>query len=63
MFTRLVCEKMLSDYQEKLKCMITRDETWTYAYDPETTDQPNKYRVKARSEQIEFAQGVQKSRS
>jgi len=34
-----VCEAMLSDYQDKLKCMITGDETWIYAYDLETTDQ------------------------
>ena len=23
-----VCETMLSDYQDKLKCIITADETW-----------------------------------
>ena len=34
-----VCETMLSDYQDKMKCMVTGDETWIYAYDPETTDQ------------------------
>ena len=33
-----VCETMLSDYQDKLKCTITGDETWIYAYDPETTN-------------------------
>ena len=35
---------MLSDYQDKLKCIITGDETWIYAYDPETTDQSSEYR-------------------
>jgi len=32
-------ETMVSDYQDKLKCMITEYETWIYAYDTETTDQ------------------------
>lgn len=41
-----VCETMLSDYQDKLKCIITGDETWIYAYDPETTDQSSEYRAK-----------------
>ena len=41
-----VCETMLSDYQDKLKRMITGDETWIYAYDPETTDQSSEYRAK-----------------
>ena len=41
-----VCETMLSDYQDKMKCMISRDETWIYAYDPEATDQSIKYRAK-----------------
>ena len=39
-----VCETMLSDYQDKLKCIITGDETWIYANDPETTDQSSEYR-------------------
>ena len=34
-----VCETMLSDYQAVYKRIITGDETWIYAYDPETTDQ------------------------
>ena len=34
-----VCETMLSGYQDKLKCIITEDETSIYAYDPETSDQ------------------------
>ena len=38
---------MLSDYQVKLKCIITEDETWIYAYDPETTDQSSEYRAKS----------------
>ena len=37
---------MLSDYQDKLKCIITGDETWIYTYDSETTDQSSKYRGK-----------------
>ena len=31
-----VFETMLSDYQDKMECIITGDETWVYAYDPET---------------------------
>uniref|UniRef100_A0A182VU47 Mos1 transposase HTH domain-containing protein n=1 Tax=Anopheles minimus TaxID=112268 RepID=A0A182VU47_9DIPT len=34
-----VCKTMLADYAEKLKSIITSDETWIYAYDPETADQ------------------------
>ena len=41
-----VCETVLSDYQDKMKSMITGDETWIYAYDPETTDQSSEYRAK-----------------
>ena len=41
-----VCETMLSDYQDKIKCMITGDETLINAYDPETTDQSIEYRAK-----------------
>ncbi|XP_020299081.1 putative uncharacterized protein FLJ37770, partial [Pseudomyrmex gracilis] len=41
-----VCEAMLSDYIDKTKCIITGDENWIYAYDPETTDQSSKYRAK-----------------
>ena len=41
-----VCETMLSDYQDRMKFMITGDETWIYAYDPETTDQSIEYRTK-----------------
>ena len=40
-----VCETMLSDYQDKLKCIITEDETWIYAYEPETTDQSSECRA------------------
>ena len=46
-----VCETMLSDYQDKLKCIITVDETWIYAYDPETTDQSSEYRAKGEARQ------------
>ena len=35
---------MLSDYQ--LKCIITGDDAWDYAHDPETTDQSSEYRSK-----------------
>ena len=37
---------MLSEHQDELKCIITEDETWIYAYDPETTDKPSEYRAK-----------------
>ena len=37
---------MLSDYQDKLKCIITVDGTWIYVYDPETTVQSSEYRAK-----------------
>ena len=37
---------MLFDYQDKLKCNITADEIWIYAYDPDTTDQSSEYRAK-----------------
>ena len=42
-----VCETMFSDYQNKLKCIITGDETWIY--DPETIDQSSEYRAKGES--------------
>ena len=35
---------MLSDYQGVYKQIITGDESWIYAYDPETTDQSSEYR-------------------
>ena len=38
---------MLSEYQDKLKCIIMADETWIYAYDTETTDQSSEYRAKS----------------
>ena len=41
-----VCETMFSGYKDRMKCMITGDETWIYAYDPETTDQSSEYRAK-----------------
>lgn len=40
------CESMLSDYQAVYKQIITGDETWIYAYDPETADQSSEYRAK-----------------
>ncbi|XP_020298007.1 uncharacterized protein LOC109862383 [Pseudomyrmex gracilis] len=41
-----ICETMLSDYQDVIKRIISGDETWIYAYDPETADQSSEYRVK-----------------
>ena len=38
-----VCETMICDYQDKLKSITTGDESWIYAYDPETTDQSSEY--------------------
>ena len=40
------CEGMLSDYQAVYKPIITGDESWIYAYDPETTDQSSECRLK-----------------
>ena len=40
------CEAMLSDYQVVYKQIITGDESWIYAYHPETTDQSSEYRLK-----------------
>ena len=40
------CEAMLSVYQGVYKQIITGDESWIYAYDPETTDQSSEYRLK-----------------
>ncbi|CAK1594867.1 unnamed protein product [Parnassius mnemosyne] len=37
---------MLSDYQDVMKRIITGDESWIYAYDPETDDQSAEYRAK-----------------
>ena len=36
-----VCETMLSAYQDKMERIITGDDTWVYAYDPETINQSN----------------------
>ena len=36
----------LSDYQGVYKQIISGDESWIYAYDPETTDQSSEYRLK-----------------
>jgi len=41
-----LCETMISDNQDNLKCMITGDETWIYAYDPKTTEQLREYLAK-----------------
>ena len=37
---------MLSDDQDKLKCIMTGDKTWIYAFDPETTEQSKEYPAK-----------------
>ena len=42
----LACEAILSDYQGVYKQIITSDESWIYAYDPETTDQSSEYRIR-----------------
>ncbi|CAG4993032.1 unnamed protein product [Parnassius apollo] len=44
--SRDVCKTMLSDYQDVIKHIITGDESWIYAYDPETDDQSAEYRAK-----------------
>lgn len=41
-----VAEEMLSMSEDDLKCIITGDETWIYAYDPETAQQSSEYRAK-----------------
>lgn len=41
-----VCKEMISDYEPMLQRIITGDETWIYAYDPETADQSSEYRAK-----------------
>lgn len=41
-----ICKEMISDYETVMKRIITGDETWIYAYDPETTDQSSEYRAK-----------------
>lgn len=41
-----ICESMISEYQHVMKRIITGDETWIYAYDPETDDQSAEYRFK-----------------
>ena len=58
-----VYETMLSEYQDKLKCIIAEDETWIYAYDPETTGQSSEYGAKAEARPKEHVKVVVKSRS
>ncbi|CAH2100923.1 unnamed protein product [Euphydryas editha] len=41
-----VYETILSDYQDVMKRIITGDESWIYAYDPETDNQSVEYRAK-----------------
>ena len=38
---------MLSDYQGVYKQIISGDESWIYAYDPETTDPSIEHRLKS----------------
>ena len=40
------CGAMLSDYQGVYKQIVTGDESWIYAYDPEITDQSSEYPLK-----------------
>ena len=51
---------MLSDHQDKVKCIITGDETWTFAYDPETTYQSSEYRAKGEARPKRARQSRQK---
>ncbi|CAK1593589.1 unnamed protein product [Parnassius mnemosyne] len=56
-----VCGTMLSDYQDVMKRIITGDESWIYAYDPETDDQSAEYEVsRSRKNHVKASQ---KSRS
>ena len=57
-----VCETILSGYIDKTKCIITGDETWIYAYDPETTDQSSEYRAKGEPRPKNRAKVAQKPR-
>lgn len=41
-----VSKEMLEMGDDALKCIITGDETWIYAYDPETAQQSREYRAK-----------------
>lgn len=41
-----MCKEMISDYQSVLKRLITGDEIWIWAYDPERTDQSSEFRTK-----------------
>ena len=49
---------MLSDYKQ----IITGDESWIYAYDPEITDQSSEYRLKGEAKRKDLAKVVRKSR-
>ena len=43
---------MLSDYQGVYKQIITGDESWIYAYDPETIVKSIEYRLKGETKPI-----------
>ena len=56
------CEAIFSDYQGVYEQIITGDESWIYAYDPETTDQSSEYRLKGEAKPENIAKVVRKSR-
>ncbi|CAK1596022.1 unnamed protein product [Parnassius mnemosyne] len=58
-----VCETMLSDYQDVMKRIITGDESWIYAYDPETGDQSAENRAKGEPKPQNHVKASQNSRS
>jgi len=61
-----VYETMLSEYQNKMECIITGDETWIYAYDPTNRKQPTNQAntvQKVNQDRKDRARVVQKSRS
>ncbi|XP_031639698.1 protein GVQW3-like [Contarinia nasturtii] len=41
-----VYQEMISDYETVMERIITGDETWIYAYDPEIANQSSEYRAK-----------------
>ncbi|XP_018573073.1 histone-lysine N-methyltransferase SETMAR-like [Anoplophora glabripennis] len=58
-----ICETMISDYQDFMKRIITEDETWINACDPETAEQSSKYCTKGEPRPKNYAKVTQKSRS
>lgn len=41
-----ICKEIISDYKPVTKRIIAGDETWIYAYDPESADQSREYLAK-----------------